>query len=327
MRVLAAWVCVFAALFCAEARAETWRPAAGATEIALWPQRLRIERPAVTGPETAHPVERPVGGRGWGYIENVTRPTMTIYPPHGVNTGAAVMVFPGGGYNILAIDLEGTEVCDWLVSRGITCVLLKYRVPGGGPNWNSACNCRQIPRVPMALQDAQRAMGLLRQRAQSLGVAPHKIGVIGFSAGGHLVAAVSNSPERAYARVDAADDLSSVPDFAMALYPGHLWANADNPDAAPPGDLTLASDIHVSAQTPPTFIVMAEDDHVDGVRMALAYYVALRAVDAPVEMHLYATGGHAFGLRRTNEAITEWPTLAERWMQGLGVLPALHDPH
>ncbi len=311
----------FGLLVCAEAQAEPWRPAAGATEIALWPRHLRIERPAVTGPEEVRPVDdKPVAGRPWRYIVNVTRPTMTIYPPRGANTGAAVMVFPGGGYNILAIDLEGTEVCDWLTSREITCVLLKYRVPGGGPNMNDACHCRQIPRVPMALQDAQRAMGLLRQRAASLGIDPHKIGVVGFSAGGHLVAAVSNATVRTYARVDAADDLSSVPDFAMALYPGHLWANADDPDKAPPGDLTLASDIHVSAHTPPTFIVMAEDDHVDGVRMALAYYMALRAVNAPVEMHLFATGGHAFGLRHTDAAITDWPALAERWMRGLGVL-------
>jgi acetyl esterase/lipase len=254
-------------------------------------------------------------------VENVTRPTMTIYPPQGPSNGAAVMVFPGGGYNVVAIDLEGTEVCDWLTSRGITCVLLKYRVPGGGPNWNEACNCRRIPSVPMALQDAQRAISLLRQRATSLGVDPHKIGVVGFSAGGHLIAAVSNARERAYARVDTADDLNSVPDFAMALYPGHLWANADDAEHAPPGDLTLAADIHVSAHTPPTFIVMAEDDHVDGVRMALAYYMALRAVDAPVEMHLYAHGGHAFGLRRTDQSITEWPALAERWMRMIGVLP------
>ncbi|MES1200276.1 MAG: alpha/beta hydrolase [Pseudomonadota bacterium] len=320
MRIVVALLALLA--MAGAAYADPWRPAAGATEIALWPNGLRIERPEVTGPEAVKPVDRLVGGQPWLYVKNVTRPTMTIYSPQGTNTGAAVMVFPGGGYNILAIDLEGTEACDWLTSRGITCVLLKYRVPGGGPNWNAHCNCRRIPRVPMALQDAQRAMGLLRQRAISLGVDPHKIGVLGFSAGGHLVAAVSNTPARTYARVDAADDLSSVPDFAMALYPGHLWANADDPDKAPPSDLTLASDIHVSAQTPPTFIVMAEDDHVDGVRMALAYYVALRAVDAPVEMHLYAHVGHAFGLRRTDAAITGWPTLAERWMQGLGVLPA-----
>jgi acetyl esterase/lipase len=174
----------------------------------------------------------------------------------------------------------------------------------------------------MALQDAQRAVGLLRQRAAGLGVDPHKIGVVGFSAGGHVVSGVSNATARTYARVDAADDLSSVPDFAMPIYPGHLWAREDERGDARLRDLTLAADIHVSAQTPPTFIVMAEDDHVDNVRQALSYYTALLAVDAPVEMHLYAHGGHAFGLRRTDQPITEWPDLAERWMRGIGVLPA-----
>jgi acetyl esterase/lipase len=318
----AAIVCTLSALICGSAFADPWRPAPNATEIALWPQHLRIEQPIVTGPETFGSANHLVGGRPWLYVANVTRPSMIVYPPQGTNTGVAVMVYPGGGYNVLAIDLEGTEVCDWLTSRGITCVLLKYRVPGSGPNMNDACQCRQIPRVPMALQDAQRAMGLLRQRAERLHIDSHKIGVVGFSAGGHLAAAVSNTPARAYSRVDAADDLSSVPDFAMALYPGHLWANADHPEQAPPGDLTLASDIHVSAHTPPTFIVMAEDDRVDGVRMALAYYVALRAVDAPVEMHLYAHGGHAFGLRPTDQPITQWPALAESWMRTIGVLPS-----
>jgi acetyl esterase/lipase len=322
MRLFAVLLCFV--MICGAAHAQVWQPGAGLMQIPLWPKGLSIERPETTGPEIAHPVERPVGGRGWGYIENVTRPTMTIYPPRGAKSGAAVMVFPGGGYNILAIDLEGSEVCDWLTSRGITCVLLKYRVPGGGPNWNSQCDCRRIPRVPMALQDAQRAMGLLRQRASSLGVDPHKIGVIGFSAGGHLAAAVSNATGRTYARIDAADDLTSRPDFAMALYPGHLWALADDAEHAPANDLTLSSDIHVSAETPPTFIVMAEDDHIDGVRQALAYYMALRQVNAPVEMHLYAHGGHAFGLRHTDDPITDWPLLAERWMRTLGI--ASHAP-
>lgn len=305
---------------CGCARAEPWHPAEGASEIALWPVDLAIERPEVTGPERVRPPGlEGKAGRPVHMVENVSRPTMTIYPPLGDNSGAAVMVFPGGGYNVLAIDLEGTEVCDWLVARGITCVLLKYRVPGGGPNWNQACNCRQIPDVPMALQDAQRAIGLLRQQADELGVDPHRIGVIGFSAGGHLVAAVSNTANRAYARVDAADDLSSVPDFAMALYPGHLWAEQDLPK--PQEGLNLAPDIHVSAETPPTFIVQAEDDPVDDVRHSLSYYLALRAVGAPVEMHLYAHGGHAFALRQTEEAVTEWPALAERWMQSIGVMP------
>ena len=144
---------------------------------------------------------------------------MTVYSPTGKNTGAAVVVFPGGGYQILAIDLEGTEVCDWLTSKGITCVLLKYRVPGEGLFPRSG----PYPESPMALEDAQRTVGLVRFHAAEWHIDPHKIGVLGFSAGGHLVAAMSTHFEkRLYPAVDAADKESCRPDFAVAIYPGHL---------------------------------------------------------------------------------------------------------
>jgi acetyl esterase/lipase len=244
---------------------------------------------------------------------------MAIYPAHGRNTGVAIIVFPGGGYQALAIDLEGTEICDWLTARGITCVLLKYRVPGSGPWWDPRCNCRRIPEIPMALQDAQRAMALLRRRAAGLGVDPNRIGVIGFSAGGHLVAATSNAPARIYARVDEADDGNVRPNFGIALYPGHLWTGQDGgPDR---DKLDLAADIRVSAATPPTFLLQAEDDPVDDVRQSLSYYLALREARVPTEMHLFAHGGHAFGLRRTDQPITEWPQLVERWLHTIGMLP------
>lgn len=297
------------------AQAEPWQPASGLTQIPLWPDGLAIARPATTGAELARTGGGLIGGRTVTAIENVTRPTMTVYPAQGRNTGAAVMVFPGGGYRILAIDLEGSEVCDWLTARGITCVLLKYRVPGSGPHWDEHCRCQLVPPVPMALQDAQRAMGLLRRRAASLGVDPHRIGVLGFSAGGHLVAAISTHEARAYAPVDAADRESSRPDFAIALYPGHLWAGAGT-------DLALAADIHPSAHTPPTFILQAENDPVDDVRHSLTYFLALKAANAPVEMHLYAEGGHAFGLRPTALPITHWPALVEHWLVTINMLPA-----
>jgi len=125
-----------------------------------------------------------VAGKHWIAVEQVARPTMTVYPARGTNTGAAVIVFPGGGYKILAIDLEGSEVCDWLASRGITAVLLKYRVPDSGPHWDPTCKCHKDPKAPMALQDAQRTAGLVRAHAAEWRVDPHKIGVLGFSAGG-----------------------------------------------------------------------------------------------------------------------------------------------
>jgi acetyl esterase/lipase len=239
---------------------------------------------------------------------------MTVYEPKGNSTGAAVVVFPGGGYKILAIDLEGTEVCDWLASRGLTCVLLKYRVPDSGPHWEEKCKCHVTPRAPLALEDAQRTLGLVRFHAKEWHIDPHEIGVLGFSAGGHLVAAVSTHfYKRAYPPVDAADKESCRPDFAVALYPGHLWMSDEHKFALNP-------DIKVTRQTPPTFLLQAENDNVDNVNQALVYYIALKDAGVPTEMHLYAEGGHAFGLRRTKSPITGWPKLVETWLGTIGMI-------
>lgn len=246
-----------------------------------------------------------VGGKPWIYVDRVSQPTISVYTPRAGNTGAAVVVFPGGGYNVLAIDLEGTEACDWLTSRGITCVLLKYRVPCAktGP-WRDCL---------AALQDAQRAVGLVRSRATEWHIDPHKIGVLGFSAGGHMVAALSTHFEkRLYPVVDAADRVSCRPDFAVALYPGHL--------AVPERRFALNPDIRVTRQTPPTFLLQAENDPIDPVENSLVYHSALRAAGVPVELHLYATGGHAFGLRRTAAPITGWPEVVEGWLATIGMI-------
>jgi acetyl esterase/lipase len=232
---------------------------------------------------------------------------MTVYSPMGHNTGVAVVVFPGGGYNILAIDLEGTEVCDWLTSRGITCVLLKYRVPCAKVGPYRDCLA--------ALQDAQRTVGLLRFEAEQWHINPHKIGVLGFSAGGHMVAALSTHfGRRLYPRMDQADDESCRPDFAVALYPGHL-AIARN-------GYTLNPEIQVTSRTPPTFVLQAENDPVDPVENSLAYYRALRKAGVSAELHVFATGGHAFGLRPTAAPITRWPGLVETWLRTIGVMPS-----
>jgi acetyl esterase/lipase len=244
-------------------------------------------------------------------VSRVSQPTITVYAPKETNTGAAVIVFPGGGYEILAIDLEGTEVCDWLTSRGITCVLLKYRVPGEGLRPKSG----PYPKSPMALEDAQRTLGLVRFHAAEWHIDPHKIGVLGFSAGGHLSAALSTHFEkRLYPPVDAADKQSCRPDFAVAIYPGHLSLSANS--------LALNPDIriHVTRQTPPTFLLQNEDDHVDRVEDSLSYYSALKKAGVPVEMHLYAQGGHAFGLRRTKFPATAWPQLVETWLRTIGMI-------
>ena len=300
------------------AQAEGWQPSPGHVQVPIWPGAVPDAIP--------HPKPESVGpGAGrqwWPRVNDVSRPTMTVYAPRGHNSGAAVVVFPGGGYQFLAMDLEGTEICDWLTSRGITCVLLKYRVPDSGPTWKDGH--RYYPKVQTALQDAQRTLSLVRQHAGQWHVDPHRVGVIGFSAGGHLVAAVSTHfAQRTYPPVDAADKQSCRPDFAIAVYPGHLWAHEDEDHATrDETDLSLRPDIRVRAGTPPTFLLQAEDDQVDGVEQSLAYYVALQKAGVPTEMHLYAQGCHAFGLRAGKLPIARWPRLVETWLGTIGMVEA-----
>ena len=250
-----------------------------------------------------------------GGVTNVSRPTLTLYRPTVKNTGAAVVVFPGGGFQMLAMDLEGVEICDWLTSRGIACVLLKYRVPSLPYVWRCDCRPHNHALSLPSVQDAQRTLRLVRAHAREWGIDPRKIGVIGFSAGGFLVAEASTwFDARLYPPADAADRLSSRPDFAIALYPGHL-AMAHNSIALDP---VIAS--HITARTPPTFLLQNEDDHVDSVEDALSYYMGLKRAGVPVELHAYARGGHAFGLRATNLPVGRWPELVERWLRSLGVV-------
>jgi acetyl esterase/lipase len=286
-----------------------WQPTAGHVQVRIWPGAVPDARP-VDGPEVAGTVthngqQHLVGGKPWVYVDKVSEPTMTVYSPMGNNTGAAVVVFPGGGYEVLAIDLEGSEVCDWLNSRGMTCVLLKYRVPCATVGPYRDC--------PTALQDAQRTIGLLRAHADQWHVDPKKIGVIGFSAGGHMVAALSTHFEkRLYPAVDDADHVSCRPDFGIALYPGHLAISNEH--------FVLNPDIRVTPQTPPTFLLQAENDPIDPVENSLVYYAALRKAGVPAELHVYVKGGHAFGLRPTDAPIAEWPKLAESWLRSIGIL-------
>ena len=284
MRLLVFALCGVFAFGGLSAQTPAWQPSPGHAQVPIWPGAVpdaQFGPPANT--ETTQP----------GEIDNVSRPTMTVYSPKEKNTGAAVVVFPGGGYQVLAIDLEGTEVCDWLTAKGIACVLLKYRVPNSGQHWDEGCNCQMKPKAPMALQDAQRTMGLVRFHAAEWHIDPHKIGVLGFSAGGHLSAAIS-------------------PDFAVALYPGHLWISDEK--------FELNPDVPVTRRTPPTFLVQAENDNVDNINNSLVYYVALKNAGVPVEMHLYAEGKHAFGLRPTKFPITRWPELVETWLRTIGMI-------
>ena len=249
------------ALCCLSAEATTWEPTPGHKQMQIWPGAVPDPLPP-KGPESFSEKDG---------LCNVARPTITVYSPKGKNTGAAVMVFPGGGYQVLAMGLEGTEICDWLTSKGITAILLKYRVPSK----------KMYPAKgsPQALQDVQRAIGLVRLHATEWHIDPHKIGVLGFSAGGHLAAAISTRYDhRLYPAVDAADKQSCRPDFAVPIYPGHLWID--------PTKFELNPDIRVTSQTPPTFLLQNEDDPVDSINNSLVYYIALKKAKVPTEIHL-----------------------------------------
>ncbi|HEY9776241.1 MAG TPA: alpha/beta hydrolase [Planktothrix sp.] len=285
-----------------------WEPAVGFKQIPIWPGIPPASRPLTGAEVDKTETKELVAGKPWQYVGNVSKPTITVYSPKENNTGAAVIVFPGGGYQILAMDLEGTEVCDWLSSKGITAVLLKYRVPGE----NKLPKSGHYPKSAEALDDAQRAIRVVRARAAQWHIDPHKIGVLGFSAGGHLSVAVSTHfKDQIYKPVDAVDKVSCRPDFAVALYPGHLALD---------GHAGLNPDIRVTGETPPQFIVQAENDPVDSIDNTLVYYAALKKAKVPTEIHLYAEGGHAFGLRPTSYPITKWPALVETWLRTIGII-------
>jgi acetyl esterase/lipase len=294
-------VCISTSLF---AQKPSWPPAPGLTTFNIWPHGAPGSQPnAAPEGDTTTAKDHEVAGRPVIRIGNVSSPTLTLYSPEGKSSGAAVVVFPGGSYRILAIDLEGTEICEWLNSAGITCVLLKYRVPDSGP----------YPKSAAALQDAQRALGIVRSHAAEWHIDTNRIGVLGFSAGAHLAAALSTHfDKRLYDPIDAADQISCRPDFAVIIYPGYL-ALAEQNFAANP-------EIHVTDKTPPSFIVQAEDDSVH-VENATVYFLALKNAKVPAELHIYAQGGHGYGLRRTSLPVTTWPQSVETWLHTIQILP------
>ena len=251
--------------------------------------------------EKALPEGGKVGGASVLRLSGVSDPTITIYPASDeVATGSAMVVCPGGGYEILAYDLEGDEICQWLNEIGVTAVLLKYRVP----------RRTGLEKHTAPLQDVQRAISLVRSKAEELNLDPQRIGVMGFSAGAHLAAVASTSyDKRTYPEVDAADKVSCKPDFCLLVYPAYL----DGPN------FTIAPELKVTAQTPPTMLVQTEDDK-SYINSSLFYYYALKEAGVPATMHLYSKGGHGYGLRDTGNAVNEWPYRAEEWFMELGVI-------
>ncbi|MDQ6632371.1 MAG: alpha/beta hydrolase, partial [Verrucomicrobiota bacterium] len=215
--------------------------------------------------------------------------------------GTTALVFPGGAYNILATDIEGTEICEWLNSLGVTAALVKYRVP----------RRQGLEKHVAPLQDAQRAMSLVRHRATELHINPKRTGVIGFSAGGHLAASLSTSTKRTYDDLDSADKENLRPDFALLIYPAYLMLT---------NNLTqLSPEVSVTTNHPHTFLVMTQDDplHVENV---LAYSLALKQAKIPFELHIYPSGGHGYGLRKTESISATWPNRAEEWLRAQGLL-------
>lgn len=265
--------------------------------IPLWPKEAPGETGDV-GPEGEQPLKP---NDTTIRTENVSQPTITVYsPPPGKNNGTAVVICPGGGYSILAWNKEGTEVAEWLNTLGVTGIVLKYRVPVR----------KHRERHAAPLQDVQRALGLVRHRAQDWSIDPQRVGILGFSAGGHLAAVAStNFKPRTYEPMDASDRLSCRPDFTLLIYPAYLVDQENR----------LSPELKVTADTPKTFIAMTADD---GVRVegALFYYLALKEAKVPAEMHLYPTGGHGYGLRPSLHLVSTWPARAADWLNANGLL-------
>jgi acetyl esterase/lipase len=252
-----------------------------------------------TGVETTE-IKQTKGGRKIKIVTNVTRPTITVYhAPKDQDTGAAVLICPGGGYNVLAMDLEGEEVAAWLNSIGVTGIVLKYRVP------------RRLDKAhALPLMDAQRAMSMVRSHAKEWHIDPRRIGILGFSAGGHLAAATStNYDNRRYEPIDAFDKVSCRPDFAVLVYPAYLAAKDK-----------LAPEIRVDKNTPPTFFAHASDDRVLPEN-SVTMYLALNRAKVPAELHVYTNGGHGFGLRAVADSMAPtWPARCEEWLRVRGLL-------
>ncbi len=289
------------------------KPWAGQEQILIWGTAIP-DSGLIKGPESYKD----------GMVFNVSKPTITLYKPAKNNTGAAVLVFPGGGYNKLAIELEGSEICEWFASIGVTGILLKYRVPASGHHWDKDCNCGKDPIKPMALQDAQRAMSLVRSRAAEWNIDSSKIGVMGFSAGGHLVADVStNYRKKVYGLTDDIDKVNCKPDFGISFFPGHMLVHAYKPYG-------LNKTLPVDSETPPMFILQAGNDPVDTIQNSLVYYIALKKANVHAEYHVYAEGGHAFGLNKTaldnpdwnKLPVADWENLVERWLYTIKMIPS-----
>jgi len=240
------------------------------------------------------PTDKLIAGERIIKLQNVTVPTVSIYKPDpSIDTKTAVIIAPGGGFWILAMDLEGTEIAEWLNTLGVTGIVLKYRVPGNA--WDPE------KKWLSAVQDGQRAMSLVRGRAEEIGIDPNKIGIMGFSAGGAPVMGTALGPKRYYEPVDEYDKVSFRPDFAAPIY-----------------SIGMPEYAEITKDSPPFFMATAHDDFnpLDMAKM----YIALKEANISAELHIYESGGHGYGLRRTDLPVTSWHDRMEDWMKKLNLL-------
>lgn len=276
--------------------------------LPLWPGIPPGDAGRAIPPEVDDAIAKPspVAGQPIQRIANVSQPELIVFPaPNRQAPGPAVVICPGGAYQILALDLEGTEVAQWLQSLGITAVVLKYRVPARDPN----------RRWEAALQDAQRAMRLVRARAEEWRIDPQRVGILGFSAGGDAAARTMLTPEAQYEAVDAADQSPITPNLGILVYPAYLVE----------GDpLQLRKDLAVTTQAPPVFLVHALDDPVV-MESSLQLFSAYRKVKVPAELHIFDRGGHGYGLRPTEAPVTRWSDACERWLERQGWVPSKQE--
>ena len=307
MKRIASWVFPVVWLFLASPGKAAEKPLV----VPVWPGKVPGDYGTI-GPERVRaPSDAPTKDAKW--ITNVTKPTITVFQPaKGKNTGAAMVICPGGGYWNLAWDLEGEEVAAWLNTVGMTGIVLKYRVPRrpGQPE--------PLP-APGPLLDSQRAVSLVRSRAREWEIDPNRIGIVGFSAGGHLaVMTATNFDKRAYEPIDDIDKVSCRPNFAVAVYPGYLLPEDEDTDV-------LAPYIRIPAGTPPIFLVHASDDPESGPEHSVAMYLALKRAGVPSELHVYTAGGHGFGVRKSSRPCSTWPERCVAWLRSQGVLKPSAD--
>ena len=296
------------------ASADSWTPPKGLQQIPVWPSGAKVLSGGIQelSPEQV---------KNTKFTTNVRIPTYTVFRPKTNNGGAALIVCPGGGHTVLAMELEGTEICRRFNQAGITCILVKYRVPYSGCYYDSKTRKHVTPPVPMALQDAQRVISTIRHDAAKYDINPRRIGVTGFSAGGNVtVLSSTRFKDRSYEPVDEIDKVSCRPDFSIPVYPGHTTMEHKNKRPREVAAQELNTDIPISNDIPPTLVIHAADDDINPVHYSDVYVRELKKAGVYVKYKRYRQGGHAFGVRKTGVDSDQWVEAVLSWLRGMGFI-------